>query len=254
MRVAFAEWPDGLMPSGSGWDEIVEAVQEAQPDLLVTDQMPFGPWLPSLPRFDRAAAMAAVALHDEGVEALASLRLPAVVTTRPAWLGEGLVNLGVVIEADRSRYLHTKQILVNQEGWREPAWFGRGSGGFLTADVIGVRIGMLFCTELMFNEYARKYGEDGAELIVVPRATPASSRCELGAAMAAVVSGSYVISSSRVGCAGDHPAFGGRGLAFAPNGELLAKTSQERKLVVVEIDPRRSRLQRCKYPCYLTTE
>jgi N-carbamoylputrescine amidase len=49
MRVSFAEGPDGLMTSGSGWHAIVDAVQEAQPSLLVTDQMPFEPWLPSLP-------------------------------------------------------------------------------------------------------------------------------------------------------------------------------------------------------------
>jgi predicted amidohydrolase len=71
--------------------------------------------------------------------------------------------------------------------------------------------------------------------------------------VAAVASGGYVINSSRVG-GGCGPRFAGHGLAFAPEEQLLAKTSQERELLVVEIDPRQSQRQKCKYPCYQTTD
>ena len=90
---------------------------------LVTDQLPFGPWLPALARFDRHVADASVQLHAEGLRALASLDVPAVVTSRPVWSGERLSNEGVVIEGDRVRFVHRKHLLPDQEGWREPAWF-----------------------------------------------------------------------------------------------------------------------------------
>ncbi len=227
-------------------------MQAAEPDLLVTDQLPFRCWLAGAPRFDRNAAAASVELHAEGLDALASLHVPAVVTSRPVWSGDRLVNEGVVIEGDVVRFLHRKQILPDQEGWRESTWYEPGREGFRTADVLGVRIGLLLCTEIMFTERARQYGAAGAELIVVPRSTPAGAPCEPAALMAALVSGCYVISSSRVGQIGHGPEFGGRGFAYAPDGTLLAATSPERPLRVLEIDPGLSRRQKCRYPCYLT--
>jgi N-carbamoylputrescine amidase len=252
MRVAFAEWPDGLLPTGPAWDRLAAAVELAQPDLLITDQLPFGPWLATTSRFDRDAAAASVALHAEGLVALASLDVPAIVTTRPVWHGACLVNEGVVIEGDRVRFLHRKHVLPDQEGWRETAWYQPGHEGFITADIMGMRVGMLICTELMFNEWARHYWAQGAELIVVPRATPAGSPCQIAAAMAALVSGAYVISSSRVGQTEGGPLFEGRGFAFAPDGSLLATTSPEMSLRILELDGGLSRRQKRHYPCYLS--
>jgi len=252
MRVAFVEWPDGLLPTGPAWDRIAAAVELAQPDLLITDQLPFGPWLAAAPRFDREAAAASVALHAEGLVALAALDVPAVVTTRPVWRGDCFVNEGVVIEGDRVRFLHRKHVLPDQEGWRETVWYEPGCEGFITADIMGMRVGMLICTELMFSEWARHYGAQGAELIVVPRATPPGSPCQIAAAMAAVVSGAYVISSSRVGQVDGGPLFGGPGFAFAPDGSLLATTSAETSLRVLELDAGLSRRQKRRYPCYLS--
>ena len=252
MRVAFAEWPDGFMPSGPAWDALADTIEDAEPDLLVTDQLPFGPWLAASPRYDRVAAGNSVALHAEGIEALAALELPAVVTSRPVWSGDRLVNEGVVIEGDVVRFLHRKQILPDQEGWREKTWFDPGREGFFTADVLGVRLGVLLCTELMFTERARQYGAAGAELIVVPRSTPEGAPCQPAAAMASIVSGCYVVSSSRVGQNGYGPEFGGRGFAYGPDGTLLAETSRAKTLHVIDIDPAVSRRQKCRYPCYLT--
>lgn len=252
MRVGFAEWPDGLMPDGAGWDRLAAAIGLAEPDLLITDQLPFGPWLAATRRFNHGAAVGSVELHAEGLQALAALNIPAVVTSRPVWNEGALVNEGIVIEGGQVRFLHRKHVLPDQEGWRERSWFQPGDEGFLTADVLGVRLGMLICTELMFSEKAREYGHAGAELIVVPRATPADAPCEIAAAMAAVVSGCYVVSSSRVGRAADGPDFGGRGFAFAPDGTLLAATSPGAPVQVVEIDTSLARQQKCAYPCYLT--
>ncbi|WP_428031697.1 carbon-nitrogen hydrolase family protein [Ancylobacter sp.] len=218
----------------------------------MTNQLPFGAWVAGSPRYDEKAAAASVEIHEQGLKALSDLDLPAVITSRPVWSEGRLANEGVVLEGGRLRYLHRKLVLPDQEGWRERTWFQPGQSAPLLADVLGVRVGVLLCTELMFNEMARHLGGDGAELIVVPRATDAPSPCVTAGAMAAIVSGSYVVSSNRAGRAGNNPEFGGPGFAFAPDGGLLAKTSAEESLVVVEIDARLARRQKCRYPCYLT--
>lgn len=251
MRVAFVQWPDGLCPTSPEWRRLARSVEDASPDLLVTNQLPFGNWVAGSPRFDERAAAQSVDIHNEGLKALSDLDLPAVITSRPVWSGGLLANEGVVLEGGRLRYLHRKLVLPDQEGWRERTWFQPGQGGPLVADILGIRVGVLLCTELMFNEFARHLGGDGAELIVVPRATDAASPCVTAGAMAAIVSGSYVISSNRAGRAGNNPEFGGPGFAFAPDGGLIATTSPEESIVVVDIDASVSRRQRCRYPCYL---
>jgi len=71
----------------------------------------------------------------------------------------------------------------------------------------------------MFNERVRQYGQQGADLIAVPRATAESvDRWRSACGMAAVVSGSYVASSNRVGRQGNSPSFGGLGLGYMPGG------------------------------------
>ncbi|WP_250152450.1 carbon-nitrogen hydrolase family protein [Ancylobacter radicis] len=254
MRVAFVQWPDGLIPHSPEWQQIARAVEDAGPDLLVTNQLPFGSWVAGSPRYDEKTAAETIDIHDEGIKALSDLDLPAVITSRPVWSDGLLANESVVLEGRRVRYLHRKLVLPDQEGWRERTWFRPGRGGPLLADVLGIRVGVLLCTELMFNEMARHLGGDGAELIVVPRATDAPSPCMTAGAMAAIVSGSYVVSSNRVGRAGNNPEFGGPGFAFAPDGALMATTSADENIVVVEIDARAARRQKCRYPCYLAED
>ena len=69
--------------------------------------------------------------------------------------------------------------------------------------------------------------------------------------MAAIVSGAYVITSNRVGRAASGPTFGGRGLAFAPDGTLIAETSLGRPLEVIDVDVDIARRQKAFYPCYI---
>jgi N-carbamoylputrescine amidase len=51
----------------------------------------------------------------------------------------------------------------------------------------------------MFNEYARRFGRAGVQLIAVPRAMPpiTAHMFDVVLQMAAVVSGAYVVSSNR---------------------------------------------------------
>jgi N-carbamoylputrescine amidase len=81
------------------------------------------------------------------------------------------VNEAVALEQGVLRPLHRKQFFPNEDGWYEANWFAADASGFAVHEVAGLKIGVLLCTEVMFNEYARRYGRAGAELIVVPRAT-----------------------------------------------------------------------------------
>ena len=240
VKCAFVEWPEGLEPAGQQWD------------ILITNEMPFGTWIASARQFDEDTARRSIAIHEQGLAALRALGVPAVISSRPVPRAGKLANEAFVIDGDQIRTLHRKQFFPEEEGWYEATWYGGDGSGFVVNDVAGVKVGVLLCTELMFNEHARHYGRVGAELIVVPRATELShEKWETAASMAAIVSGSYVLSSNRVGKTADSPAFGGRGLAFAPDGSRLAQTSTENPLAIVEIDPALSRRQKAEYPCYV---
>jgi N-carbamoylputrescine amidase len=110
----------------------------------------------------------------------------------------------------------------------------------------------MLCTDAMFNEHARHYGRQGASLIAIPRAAGTSTENWLAAGkMAAIVSGSYVVSSNRVGSSQEDIIFGGAGFAFHPDGSLLARTSAENSLLAVDVDPEVSTAQRGLYPRYV---
>jgi N-carbamoylputrescine amidase len=252
MRVGFVEWPDGLLPAGKEWDLIRAAVDRARPDLLITNELPFGPWLAGSGRFEADAARRSVELHDAGLAALADLDIPAVLSSRPVWAGDRLANEAFVLERSTLSPLHRKHFFPAETGWQETAWFHPDPGGFRAAQALGATLGALLCTEVMFNEFARAYGKAGAEIIAVPRATGDDhAQWATACAMAAIVSGAYVISSNRVGQVGQGPVFGGRGMAFGPDGSPLARTSAAEPLVLAEVDLGAARQRKAEYPCYV---
>lgn len=251
MRVGFVEWPDGLLPEGRAWDAIGTAVADAALDLLVTNELPFGDWIAASPSFDRDTAAASVAVHEAGVAALARLRVGAVLTSRPVWLGDKLANEAVQIVDGVARPVHRKGYFPSEPGWHESHWYAPGSGFRLTA-IGDAKVGALLCTDVMFNEHARSYGRDGADLIVVPRATGRALEPWLTAgAMTALVSGAYVVSSNRVGRHGAGPDFGGVGFAYAPGGALLATTSPSDRLGIIEVDLALAKRAKQDYPVYV---
>jgi N-carbamoylputrescine amidase len=89
-------------------------------------------------------------------------------------------------------------------------------------------------------------------MIAVPRATGSSHESWITAGkMASIVSGSYVVSSNRVGQSGDGPRFGGGGFAITPGGGLAGRTDTSSAIMLIDIDARVSARQRQEYPCYV---
>lgn len=253
MRVTCIQSPDGLVAGDPTWHELARQIVAERTEILVTNEMPFGPWLAASPQFDSAAATRSIELHAEGIRALAHLGIKIVISSRPVWEGERLANEAVAIVDGEVRPIHRKQYFPAEDGWHETTWFGTAQQDFRSVDLGPLKVGALLCTEAMFNEHARAYGVQGAGLIAVPRATGVETQSWLIAgAMAAVVGGAYVVSSNRVGSAAKGPEFGGCGFAFAPGGHLLGMTDSEHPCLTVEIEPTLAfSQQRDGYPGYV---
>lgn len=252
MRIAFVEWPEGLTPSDAQWLEVKNSVTVAHPDILVTNELPFGPWLADGAVFSETEANLSVRAHEKGIEALIDLQLPAVISSRPVWNGNRLANEAFVLENGVVRPLHRKQYFPNEAGWFETEWYASDDSGFKLSEVLGIKVGVLLCTEAMFNEHARTYGKEEASLIVIPRASGTDVESwKIAGAMAALVSGAYVVSSNRVGRSKGGTHFGGGGFAYAPQGRFAAVTTSNNPLQILDIDPMVSASAQGDYPCYV---
>ena len=252
-RVAVVQWEDGLIVQGAGWTAIQDLVRRASPDILVTNELPSGPWIAARPTFEQEVADRSVADHDAGMAALRSLQATTIVSSRPITESGRLANEAVLIDRSGIRAFHRKQYLPDEPGWHETTWYGTHARDFSTIAAAGLELGVLLCTEAMFNEHARAYGRAGAHLIAIPRATGSSIEpWHLAGRMAALVSGCYVVSSNRVGSSTrGGPLFGGEGFAYAPDGQLLGITTAENPLFVFEVDSAVVRDARKLYPRYV---
>jgi N-carbamoylputrescine amidase len=250
--IAYVQWPDNLLAHGPEWDAIRRSVDAARADILVTNEMPFGPWAAQHPAFDAAAAARSVELHEKALAARGDLGAGAVISSRPVAFDGRLANEAFVLEAGRYRCLHHKQYFPQEAGFFEEAWYAGGTPGFECMQIGAVKVGVLLCTELFFNEHARHYGRQGADVIVTPRASGTSlHRWTTAGAMAAIVSGTCFVSSNRRGVAALGQTFGGYGFAMSSDGQLTGHTSDEAPLVIATIDLERSREDKRLYPCYV---
>jgi N-carbamoylputrescine amidase len=246
MRVGFVEWPDGLEAHSTEWAAIAKTVDDAGLDVLVTNELPFGGWIAAWPAFDAGAAQHSIDSHAAGMQSLADLKVAVVLSSRPVWVGQRLANEAVIIQNGELRPWRRKRSFPAEPGWYETQWYVPGDDTFSSEELAGLPAGVLLCTEAMFNERARTYGRGGAALIAIPRATGPAAMWRTAGQMAAIASGSYVVSSNR--CGG---TFAGDGFAFAPDGTLLAATSQTQWLGSIEIDRGAVERQREAYPCYV---
>lgn len=252
MKISYIESPEGLLVSAVEWETLEAQIAREKPDVLVTNEMPFGRWLAGENQFNLRDAKNSITAHGEGIEALKRLNVPTVVSSRPALFEGKLVNEAFVLVNGEYKFAHQKHYFPEESGFYETEWFVNANPGFDIVESNGLVIGVMLCTELMFNEWARSYGRQGAHLIVVPRASGQSvENWKTAAAMAAIVSGCYVFSSNRVGNYDEELTFGGNGFAFAPDGTLISETSLDQPVVSVDLDFDWIKEQQSTYPCYV---
>jgi len=252
LRIAFVEWPEALSTDDVLWSELKNSVTDARPDILVTNELPFGPWLAEGAHFSEDEAHLSIHAHMVGFEGMMDLGLPAIISSRPVWNGKRLANEAFVLENGVVRPLHRKQYFPNEPGWFESEWYAGDDSGFSVAEVLGLKVGVLLCTEAMFNEHARAYGKQQASLIVIPRASGTNMESwKIAGAMASLVSGAFIVSSNRVGSSRGGTQFGGGGFAYAPQGRLLAMTNPAVPAQIFDLDPEIPPRVQCDYPCYV---
>jgi N-carbamoylputrescine amidase len=210
------------------------------------------PGLRTVQSFSEDEAHLSLRAHERGLEGLNDLALPAVISSRPVWNGKRLANEAFVLENGGVRPLHRKQYFPNEPGWFESEWYSGDGSDFGVTEILGIKVGVLLCTEAMFNERARAYGKQAASLVVMPRASGVDIESwKIAGAMASLVSGAYVVSSNRVGLSKGGTRFGGGGFAYAPHGHLLAVTASANPVQTLELDPKTPTLEQREYPCYV---
>ena len=255
LRVTVCQLPNDPEILAGRWAELVTHVRGTESDLVLLPEMPFHPWLCGTDQVDAAAWSRAVAAHERGLERLAELGSPTVLTSRPVVDGGVRYNEAVVWRADHASWpgVHRKRYLPDEPGFYEATWYARGDRGFEHGTVSGVRIGFAICTEMWFFAHHRAYARAGLHVLACPRATYAGSADKwlAGGRAAAVVSGAFCLSSNFEGAA-TAGAWGGLGWVVEPEeGEVLATTSVEEPFATVAIDLEVADAAKRSYPRYV---
>jgi N-carbamoylputrescine amidase len=252
MKLAIFDGAVALRPSDEDWSNLRRQIDNVGADIVVSNEMPFGEWLASSEQFDDKRAENSIRLHEEGLDAFRNLNTRIMLSSRPVRTDGKLANEAFALHSGEYRFLHQKHYFPQEYGFYEESWFETKRTGFEVSRVEDLGVGVLLCTEIMFNERARELGRAGADLIVTPRATGMNiHRWMIAGAMAAIVSGCYVASANRIGQTRDGQQFGGAGFVFSPTGELLAQTSVAHPVVTVDLDLLATRRQKAPYPCYV---
>ncbi|MDH5803770.1 MAG: carbon-nitrogen hydrolase family protein [Gemmatimonadota bacterium] len=253
VRLAVCEAPTGMMPGDASWKNLASDAAACKSDIFLLNEIPFGPWLSARPEPQFDDLVAVQRLHEN--PPYSDLGAQVVLGSHPVFEDStnSSINEGFAwSEADGMMSTHTKQFFPNEEGWYETMWFDRGEQRFDMIEVGGLSVGFLICTDIMFNEWARYYGRQGADLIVVPRATGVSTlgRWKAAVQMAAIVSGCYVASSNRAG-EEEGIVFGGLGWIVDPSGVVIAETSADDQVVAADLYRSVSAHAKREYPCYV---
>lgn len=246
MRVTVCELPDDRSAFEASWNALIAHVKEQRSDLLLLPEFPFSAWFARTPHFEPQVWQRAQAEHDAMIDRLSEqLATTVVLGTRPVLEDGRHFNRAFYWAAeDGYKGVHDKYYFPEEADFYERDWFDRNRRDFTLAHVRDLALGFLICTEVMFNEWARYYGRQGANIIAVPRAAVEHDRWLVATRMAAFTSGAFVISSNRV----DNSLFAGQGFIIDPDGEVLASTSRQQPFATVAIDLSKSSQAKKTYP------
>ena len=175
MKLSVCQLPDGLSLDHPAWADLLRRIENDRPDIAVLNEMPFGSWLASRDTFDPAMATASVRDHERAIANLHEIST-AILSSRPVPGTHKLSNEAFLIADGGYQAIHHKHFFPQEPGFFEDSWFAPQRPGFDVLEHRGLRIGVLLCTELMFNEWARHYRRQRAHVIVVPRASGASRK------------------------------------------------------------------------------
>lgn len=255
MKVTVCELNNESGDFAERWGRLMAHVHAEKPDLVLLPEMIFSPWFPGTRPFELQSWKDAVRMHSERENWLDGFgEGVGVLGSRPVDRGETRLNEAFIWEAKEGfRTVRAKQYLPDEEGFWEASWYARGKDAFQTVRFDRLRIGILICTELWFFQHARTFGREGVHLIAHPRASGRSTvdRWLVAGRAAAIVSGSYCISSNRSGLQQSGVEFGGVGWIIGPEGDLMGVTSEERPFLTLDLDIEVAEQAKTTYPRYV---
>ncbi len=222
--------------------------------LAILPELPLNPWSPATRESKDEDAEAPDgarqrALAESAAEAGISL-LGGVIVKDP---DTGLRHNTAVLydargqESGRYRKVH----LPEEEGYWETSHYVPGGEPPQVMTGPGITVGVQICSDINRPQGAQLLRSQGAEVILVPRATPSATyrRWRLVLRANAVMADAYLLSVNR-----PRPEFdvdiGGPSLAVAPDGDVLYEGTDP--VAVVELESRRAVAAVAEYPGYLT--
>jgi len=149
-------------------------------------------------------------------------------------------NSAAVIDADGSLLgVYRKNHIPLSTKFYEKLYFKPGNLGYPVFDTKFGRVGILICHDRHYPEGARALGLNGAEILLVPSATPTASLSvrvwEKELAAHAIFNEYFVGGLNRVGTEGDYTYYG-RSVMFDPTGEIIAQAGEGEECLISECD------------------
>lgn len=241
-------------PEGGRLADALRDARHAGAELAVLPELPLDPWCPAGPEpRDGDAEPPEGPRHARIADAARTAGL--------AVLGGAIVrstrsgrryNTALLFDAAGELLAsHRKIHLPEEDGFWEARHYSQGTSPPAVVDGLGIPLGILVCSDIQRPQGAHLLAASGAELLLVPRATPAASypRWLLVLRAIALTAACYVVSVNRPGPEGG-VAIGGPSVAIGPDGEVLLETTE--RLAVVDVDRRTVREARQEYPGYLS--
>ncbi|UWQ27755.1 carbon-nitrogen hydrolase family protein [Leisingera sp. M523] len=254
MRITIADWDPRPQARAAQADALAAHAAAEQSELVLLPEMPLSAWLAISPERDAALWDQSVHDHESGLDELGEQLGTGLAGSRPVLNAGGQPRNRAFLWQD-SRFAdvrHEKAALPEEDGYWESRWYGAGAQQSAPLDWNGLRIGFAICTELWDPAHGCRLSQAGAEVLLVPRATPdlGSDIWVSGARALAVRTGCYVLSSNFAYPAGSF-AFEGRSVAVDPDGELLAVTTEEQPYATVSVSAGAARDAKSTYPRYV---
>lgn len=150
-----------------------------------------------------------------------------------------LFNSSVLVAPDGAVRVYRKVYPANFGPFEEGLYFGRGSELTLAETKLG-NIGLLICYDSFFPELAKAYALEGAELLAIISASPATSKPFFDRILPAraIENALFVLYANLVGTE-LNVVFQGGTQAIGPRGEDLGKAKDfEEDLVTADLDLR----------------
>lgn len=235
------------------WDNLVHHVGAHRSRVVLLPEMPFSTWFCASRDYDADIWDNAVKQHEMWSQRLPELGADVIAGSMPINHQGKRLNAGFIWSAHTGlQVVHEKTYVPDEPGFWEASWYHRGKTEFQAVSVGDLRMGFMICTEMWFFQHAREYGKQDIHLLLCPRSTLSRTveKWTIGGQAAAVVSGSFCLSSNHCGRSHD-TELGGAGWIVDPYGVLLGTTSQKQPFLSLDLDLTQAEAAKQDYPCYV---